>query len=360
MRIYRNCKLFLGKSGFVACDVSLGERGLEVLPRRGEGGEDLGGALVFPGLFDMHVHGGGGYTFASDDPGQVLRAYSAQLASGTAFLLATYVCLPYRRLKRCLCALREAMAEEPGILGAYIEGPFINPEKSGGMRRDYIEGWSISEFMALVEEFGDVISMVVLAPEREEAREAFRVLDANGIKVALGHSLASYEEAMEFVEMGAFCFTHLFNAMGPFHHRDPGIVGAALTCDAYCEVIPEPSHLHPASIKVALRAKGDRVVFVSDGTPLSSSSKKEAVFGGCRVKKVGGACFREDGRLYGSAISLFEGLSWLVDGFSLNWERVIANNLSMLFHFTIRDWGDILKSEPVFCLEKGILRVLNG
>ena len=278
----------------------------------------------------MHVHGGGGYTFASEDVHQILKAYDAQASCGTKWLLATYVCLPYERMKRCLSALRDAMAEREGILGAYLEGPFINPEKAGGMRRDYVTSWNFADFKKLVEEFADIIKMVVVAPEMDSGFEVHRLLTSNGIKVAIGHTDATYEECMRYVERGVFVFTHLYNAMRGFHHRDPGPVAAAFLSEAYCELIPEPSHVHPAAMSLALSVKRDKIIWVSDGTPLSASDRESMVFGGKRVRKRKGACYTEEGKLYGSAITLLEGFSFVEKTFGIGMDRLVEYNRSIM------------------------------
>lgn len=290
---------------------------------------ELKGALIIPGLTDIHVHGAKGISFAHKEVDKVLEAYRAQREKGTRFLLATLVSLPEKKLKAALKSIKEAQKEEPAILGAYIEGPFINPEKSGGMRKDYITAWKLKEFLPIIEEFGDVIKIVTVAPERKEAAELAEILHKNGIKVALGHSEARYEECRAF-EKRLSLFTHLFNAMGSFHHRKPGIAGFALESAKLCEIIPEKHHLHEAAIKIAFKAKGkEGIIPVSDGTPLSATNETtEAIFSGKRVRKRDGAVFTEDGRLFGSSITLMEGLKYLVStGIYRNLQEAVIYNL---------------------------------
>lgn len=167
-------------------------------------------------LFDQHVHGGGGYSFASDNVETILKAYGAQEEHGTGYLLATYVTLPYERLRRCLKALREAMKIEKGIIGAYLEGPFINPGKSGGMKTEYITGWNFVDFRRLLEEFADIIKLVVVAPERDADLTILKLVKSYGIKVSIGHTTASYEQTLNYIEQGADMVTHIFNAMAGF------------------------------------------------------------------------------------------------------------------------------------------------
>ncbi len=288
------------------------------------------------GLFDQHVHGGGGCSFATDRVEDILKAYQAHREHGTHFLLAAYATLPYERLRRYLSALREAMSEEPGIVGAYLEGPFINPEKAGGMRRDYIEGWIFEELKSLVEEFADVLKLMVVAPERDDDYRVLELLRANGVKVSIGHTVASYEQTCRYIERGAEMVTHLYNAMGPFHHRAPGAVAAALVMDVYCEIIPQFSHIHPAALKMAYRLKEDKLVFVSDAMPLAASDLSSMKMGRIWVYKKDGACYNEEGRLFGSAITLREGIASASKALGVDQDLLVDVNIRFFKEF----WGD--------------------
>ena len=221
------------------------------------------------------------------------------------------------------------MGEEKCILGAYIEGPFINPEKSGGMRKDFITCWSLKEFKKLIEEFADVIKVITLAPEVPEAERALEVALKNGIKVSIGHTRASYEKCLQFVERGCFSFTHIYNAMEPFHHRNPGPVAAALLSDAFCEIIPEKHHIHPAALKLAYKMKKDKLIFISDATALSAGGPESMHFSGQMVCAKDGACFNEERRLFGSAITLMEGIKWAAEVTETNPEDLLQNNFKL-------------------------------
>ena len=282
-------------------------------------------------VFDPHVHGGGGHPFATSKVEKILAAYRAQKGAGTTHLLATLICLPPSRTRRILKAVREAMKVESGILGAYIEGPFINPQKAGGMDPSAIGAWSLEEFKGVIEDFSDVIRLVVVAPEMDPEGKVAEILKANGVKIAVGHTTASYEECIDYCKKHrVLVFTHLFNAMGGFHHRSPGPAAAALLSDAYCEIIPEPHHLHPATIELAFRIKGERIIPVSDGTPLSASRLEEASFGDQKVVRKDGACFTEDGRLFGSAITLSKGMEYLEELLGISRDELIRRNAAYL------------------------------
>jgi len=275
------------------------------------------GGFLFPGVWDFHVHGGGGFSLASYSLREVRGALRAQYLHGTSALLAALPLMGPEALEECLSCLEEVKGESrPGeakLLGVYLEGPFINPEKVGGMNARGLAGWSVEGFLALLDRYPGLVRVVTIAPERPEAERIIPALVERGVVVAIGHTQAGEEEAMRAIALGARLATHLFNAMGSFHHRAPG---AALTClldtRVVVEFIPEKGHLHPLvqQFIVKLR-KGEGLLPVSDGTPLSAGGPEETVWMGVKVAKQGRAVVREDGRLFGSAITLLEGLLFL-------------------------------------------------
>ncbi len=367
MRLYKNCNIL--NRNFSPKKVSLlVDHGKikEIFPHSIERLEnceeiDLEEALIVPGLTDIHVHGAQGISFANKKPEEILEAYKAQKKNGTHFLIATLVTLPFKKLKEALRSIKEAQKEEPNILGAYIEGPFINPKKSGGMRKDYILSWEIKDFIQIIEEFSNVIKIVTVAPERTEVLKVTEILHKNDVKIALGHSEASYEECKAFEEKVSL-FTHLFNAMGSFHHRKPGIVGFALEGEKFCEIIPEKHHLHKAAIAMAFKAKGkDKIIPISDGTPLSATEKKEDIFSGKKVTKVNGAVFTEDKKLFGSCITLIEGLKYLTTlGIYRDLKEAVIYNLKNTYNLLKHNvWIEKGLSFPLMAIYSDSWRLLT-
>lgn len=264
-------------------------------------------------MIDLHIHGCFGYSFHRGNIEHNITMANRLKEKGIEWILATLVALPYDRLKKALSAIRGAMEKTEVIRGAYIEGPFINREKLGGIPREYIDSWQLEDFKGLIEEYKDVVKIVTVAPELREADYILEFLKDRGIKVAIGHSLATYEETMRFIEKGADLATHIYNAMREIHHREPGIIGAILESDIPCEIIAEKHHLHPATVKLTYRIKGkESVIPISDATSLAEDTEKERIFGGRRILKKDGACFTEDDKLYGSAILLPTGLDYFV------------------------------------------------
>lgn len=265
-------------------------------------------------MIDLHIHGAFGYNFHKSSVEEILVMIKKLNEIGVEKVMATLTPIPPEKMKTALKNIEKAMEKNNAIMGVYIEGPFINPHKSGSIPAKYLELWSIERFKAIVDEFSQAIKIVTVAPERKEAYEIQEFLKTRGIKVAIGHSMAKFEEAMKFIERGTDLATHIFNAMGGFHHREPGIVGAALVSNIPCEIIAEKHHLHPEVIKLVYKIKGkESVIPVSDATPLARWDKKETYFGGRKIKNINGGCFTEEGKLYGSAITLPEGIKYFIE-----------------------------------------------
>lgn len=273
--------------------------------------------FVFPGVWDLHVHGGGGHSFGSSSEEEVRSALGAQFCHGTSALVATLPVMAMEVLDRVLENLAKVMASpRPGearLLGVYLEGPFIDPDMVGGMDAGNLGGWTVEAFLSLVDRYPGLVRVVTVAPERPEAGRVIPALVERGVVVSIGHTQAGEEETMGAISRGARLATHLFNAMGPFHHRAPGAALTTLLDERVkVEFIPEEGHLHPLVQKFVLKLKGEGgVIPVSDGTPLSAGGPGTMEWMGVKVARRGGAVVREDGRLFGSAITLLEGLRFL-------------------------------------------------
>ena len=369
MRLYKNCKIIDKNFSLKRVNI-LVENGKikRIIPEKVKTPEeksikviDIEDGLLITGLTDIHIHGADGKSFAEGSVEEILKAYNALKQAGTRFILATLITLPPERMNKALEALKEVQKESPEILGAYIEGPFINIKKRGAMKKEFFQTWTPKKFIKLIERFNDTIKMVTVAPEVENANYIIDALCKNGIKVAFGHSEAEYELCLKYEEKVSL-FTHIFNAMGTFHHRNPGIVGFALEKNIPCEIIPEFNHLHKATLSLTFKIKGkDNVIPVSDGTPLTLSSKKETKFSGVNVKVKGQAVFTEEGKLFGSAITLMEGLENLhkIKVYSNLEEAAIYNIKNTLKIIDYNPWLETGVSLPLLCIHKDQWRLLT-
>ncbi len=228
---------------------------------------DLAGRDLLPGFIDMHVHGALGHDTMEPEP-QALRpmAHFFGQHGVTSFLASTISAAP-DAITASLKAIQQAASERldgAQVLGAHLEGPFIEPTRRGAHEAAQIRVAQVDEYRTYLH--SGIIKMLTLAPEFPENLALLRDAAKQGIVIALGHSRASYEQVCQAVALGASQVTHLFNAMEPLHHRQPGMVGAALTIPALCcEVIADLVHLAAPILRLVWAAKGaNGIVLVTD------------------------------------------------------------------------------------------------
>ncbi|MDP1693745.1 MAG: N-acetylglucosamine-6-phosphate deacetylase [Burkholderiaceae bacterium] len=272
--------------------------------------------IVLPGFIDLHVHGGGGADTMQGGAAidTIARTHARH---GTTALLATTMTAPHGEIEAALralagtCATRSQGAAR--VLGVHLEGPYISPDKLGAQPAFAVTP-SVSQIFALAALAP--IRIVTLAPELPGALEATAALVASGIRVQIGHSGASYEQACAALRAGASGFTHLFNAMSGLHHRAPGAAGAALAHGRHAELIPDLLHVHPGAIRAALRAI-PALYCVTDATAAAAMPNGEYRLGRHRVSKCSGGVRLPDGTLAGSTLMMDQALRNLVEGVGL-------------------------------------------
>jgi N-acetylglucosamine-6-phosphate deacetylase len=267
--------------------------------------------LVLPGFIDTHVHGGGGSDTmeGGEAIGRIARLHARH---GTTSLLATTMTAPLSEVEAAMRALAPACASRaPGaarVLGVHLEGPYINPGKLGA-QPDFVRPASIDEIHAL--NALAPVRLITLAPELPGNLDIIVVLRAAGFQVQIGHTLGSYEDGVAALARGAGGFTHLFNAMTGMHHREPGIVGAALAHARYAEIIPDLLHVHPGAIRAALRAI-PCLFCVTDSTAATGMPDGDYRLGRHRVTKCLGGVRLADGTLAGSTLTMDQALRNLI------------------------------------------------
>jgi N-acetylglucosamine-6-phosphate deacetylase len=220
-------------------------------------------------------------------------------------------------LERAFAGLRPLCSERgrggARVLGVHLEGPYINPGKLGA-QPDYARPVSLDELARL--HAIAPIRLITLAPEVPGNIQTLPVLIGAGYRVQIGHSAGSYEQGVEALALGATGFTHLFNAMSGLHHREPGMVGAALAHGRYAEIIPDLLHVHPGAIRVALRSIPG-LYCVTDSTAAAGMPDGDYKLGRHTVTKCMGGVRLPDGTLAGSTLTMDEALRNLVDRLGL-------------------------------------------
>ena len=248
---------------------------------------DLPDAVIVPGFVDIHVHGGGGATYTNGDVSEIQRAAAFHLGHGTTTTLASLVTASPADLLAAVRVLAES-TREGVVAGIHLEGPWLSAVHCGAHDHTQLRDPTPAEIDTLLAAGGGAIRMVTLAPELPGSEDAItRLVDA-GVVVALGHTDSGYEQTRRAIDLGATVGTHLFNAMRPFHHREPG-PALALLEDARVtvELIADGVHVHPAVVTATIEATGsDRVALVTDATAASGVGDGEFQLGTVSVEVV--------------------------------------------------------------------------
>jgi N-acetylglucosamine-6-phosphate deacetylase len=256
---------------------------------------DLAGAWLVPGFIDLHMHGGGGHAVAASAE-DMAAALAFHRRHGTTRSLISLVTAPLDVLAQQLRWVADLVAAGPsGAVGAHLEGPFLSPARCGAQNPAHLVLPDRAAFATLVESAAGTLRSVTIAPELPGALDLIRDVRAAGAVAAIGHSDAVYAEAKAAIEAGAALATHLFNGMRPLHHREPGIIGAALDSGLACEVINDGVHVHPAITALVAR-RPDSLVLVTDAIDATGVGDGDFELGGQRVRVQDGQA-----RLAGSA-----------------------------------------------------------
>ena len=319
---------------------------------------DAQGQLVMPGLVDLHIHGYLGQD-ASDGSEEGLRIMAKGLVkNGVTSWCPTTMTVAKEALVKAYGAVRTVRAEKPcgaKILGVNCEGPFINPKKKGAQPEEYI----LPPDGDFILQHADILKLVTVAPEVEGALDCIEQIAKDGrVVVSMGHTDASCEEAREGVFAGVGHVTHLFNGMTGLHHRDPGVVGVALTADVSCELIADTFHVAPDLFSRVAKLKGDKLCLITDCMRAGGMEDGEYTLGGQKVVKKGIQCLLKDGTIAGSVLKLNEAvrnlkeytnlsLSEAVACASLNPAKAIAMDAE-IGSLEVGKWADIVLCDEAF------------
>ncbi len=284
----------------------------------GENTIELNDDILSPGLIDLQVNGGDGILF-NDDPSldTLDRIAGAHYQLGTHTLLPTLITDSVEKTKTAIAAACDAIENNlPGIAGLHLEGPHISLEKKGAHNPEFIRSMNEDDLQQLLAaKIHLPVLKITVAPENVTLEQVSTMNEA-GILVALGHSDADYDTSMAYIEAGACCVTHLFNAMSQLGSRSPGLVGAALQSDAVCAgIIADGIHVHPAMLDFAFRAKQglDSLYLVSDAMAVAGTDEQEFTLDGRKVIRNEGRLTLEDGTLAGADLDLISAIKMLTN-----------------------------------------------
>lgn len=311
---FRNGQIVAGRTWLDSARFDMEGPLLRAIGPQDDDALDLEGGWLAPGFIDTQVNGGGDVLFNDDlSVDAIVRIGRAHARYGTTAFLPTLISAPLGDIAVALDAVDAAIdAGVPGVVGIHVEGPFLNDARKGihdaGQFRSLDE-----DALALLTRPRRGVVMVTLAPECNDEAYIRRLIAADVI-VSIGHSNASYAQARRAIDAGARGVTHLFNAMSPLHHREPGVVGAALEDQSlYCGLIVDGAHAHPAAIRVALAARPhDRFMLVTDAMPTVGSADKYFMLNGERISVQNGVCVNADGILAGSDLDMARAVRNLV------------------------------------------------
>lgn len=293
--------------------------------------KDYGELRIVPGFIDIHTHGAYGFETNDGEP-EGLVTWMKRLPSQegvTAFLPST-ITQSREVLSKALINVRNvknSQKEGAEILGVHFEGPYIDVKYKGAQPEEFIRVPDIEELKYYQSISDNIIKYITVAPEHDEGMKFVRYCHDNGIVVSLGHSNATYEDAVAAVDNGASCMTHVFNGMTPLNHRKPGLAGAALRMrDVYGEMISDGYHVTPVVMNLFFHAKGpDHGIIITDSLACKGLPKGDYTSGGLAITVCddGTARLKDLGNLAGSTLRMNKGIQIVVEKAGVPFEYAI-------------------------------------
>jgi N-acetylglucosamine-6-phosphate deacetylase len=306
----------VGRAGFYTLVIDDQGQLLHIDPENRPLGEavettDLAGGWASRGLVDLQLNGALGIEFSELQDVAQLEKISRYLWSiGVSGWLATLISVPTEKLQQAMAVIAQFKTPKFGakLLGVHLEGPFLNPEYEGAHLRHCLMDLNVANIQRVLGDYQSLVKLITVASELDPYGKTIPWLVERGILVSLGHTSATFAEAQGAFDQGARLITHLFNAQRPLHHREPGVIGAALLDDRiHCLCIPDGIHLHPGTTQLILKLKSTgRVLPVSDAVAPLGMPDGQFEWHGQIIRVEAGKVMRADGRLAGSALSLVD------------------------------------------------------
>ena len=278
---------------------------------------DCNGLYVSPGFVDVHIHGAGGYD-TMDGTFEAINEIAKTICKyGTTSFTATTMTMSTNDILKSMTSIKKAKLEGTDgaiVLGAHLEGPFISPSAIGAQNPNFLIAPSFENFKSMTGDAIDSVVSITMAPEVSGAKELASQLTDMGIRCSIGHTKATYEEAIEGIKCGFCHSTHLFNAMTGFTHREPGVVGATFDSDITTETISDGIHISYPSLRIAYKQKGtDKTLLVTDAMCACGMPDGTYALGGQPVTVKNGAARLENGALAGSVLTLNKAVKNILD-----------------------------------------------
>lgn len=280
---------------------------------------DANNGYVLPGFIDVHVHGGFGADFMDASTESYNTITKFHMEHGTTAMLATSMTQSREAIGAAVAAVDAYMKQDmpyTQLVGIHLEGPFVNPKYKGAQNDAFMLDAQIDWLEQWDQQYPGVMKQLSLAPERDNALNAIRWCRSHGINVAAAHTDATYEQFTEAVNAGLNQAVHTFNAMTPVHHRDPGVAGGVLTDDRVtAELIADGHHVHPAVMKLLVRAKADgKLVLITDAMSAAGMPNGDYELGGLPVTVIDGvARLTNGGSLAGSTLTMISAIKMMVE-----------------------------------------------
>ncbi len=285
---------------------------------------DAKGLYLSAGFIDIHIHGSAGFDVMDGTKEALEGMAQSLLQTGTTSFLATTMTMSEEAIKQALIAVQEHQHSKGAkVLGVHLEGPFINESKHGAQNPKFIQKPNFE----LIEPYMDIVKMITLAPEVEGGEVFIKYMKENypHILLSVGHSNASYDVTKKSFSWGISHSTHLFNAMNPLHHREPGIVGAVLEDEQIsCEIIADLIHVHPLFFNILYKLKKEQLLLVTDAMRAGCMHCGEYDLGGQKVLVKEGEARLKDGTLAGSVLKLNEALKNFYEHSDITLPELIA------------------------------------
>ena len=280
---------------------------------------DVSDKYIVPGFIDLLVHGGaGGFGFSDESDESIEKISDYFLRKGSTSLLASLHAKPKQALLDDLSRVGRYIKENPqsNIIGIHMEGPYLNSELKGAMNANYLWKPSISSFREMWKASEKTIKMMTISPELDGALDVIREASFHGVVCSIGHSTASYEVVDLAIDNGAAHVTHMFNAMKPIHHRNPGVATAALLRDELkIQLIADTYHVHPATMELLIKSKTPKgIVLITDSIRVGGMHEGEQTqFSDQKVTLSGDKAVMDDGTIAGSTLTLNKAIKNIIE-----------------------------------------------